>query len=1194
VTMQEQQAIQDKRPTMTTPEMQSMQEMRLSMTMQERQAMQETILSMTSQIPDRQSIIVQPDRRSISPYPTNQSSPDLSGMIRRRSLLQPGIATRGTSVDDKNRQSYTAHSPVSTTIARSGSLMLESPTLWDQPPIRSRTVPPEAAPEKQYFDPFNPTSAPLASLAAIAARPQLPRTETPTDLRHIGGFKLGSLHITNGTASPAPTVRSNKTGGRKGNIEDDISCPGSRQRLPSVDDSAVFGKYQGDRPTLTLKFEKSYEPEQDWFSPTESSFEVGLLTEKSALQTPPSPLTPTPSPKIVQTSIQVPPPDNSLSLFRFSDSPIPEKNRKSPGRIFENAQHYRTISASPFSFEASLPNTPLEATSKHTAMEDELFEDEDELYLKRSRSSESSSGGQRFQNERPVQLLAKADSGYSSTTSRKSSRSKTLQKNGASLKSPTSRVLQEESVKPAVPAKDVLPTPPKTFGPSGPINSALPRENSPQDLFKQAHISPQTSPLPPPVPKKQISLRWQQKENLLLRPEVPPKSPTQQAAMTKFRSLSFPQPQTQSKPSAVRARQSLSSVPARPSHRSRHHSSSSESSSNPSLKKRLQRSRRASQSEKVIPAAVTIQQHQPFSPSGVPAISQSMEDRLSERSMSFPMSEHTYKTVYRSHSKETLATIFSMGSLEVSAAEAAATEAANRKMMNARISGPLPDIPVNEEVDLFVTRPEQQDPVFIPKPQPQTFVNPLGSHPVSSSRHVKNGKFQSMSSSSAAQFARERSEFRRSILRRQSLDKLQDRALVSGKLHRSKSITDNAPPVPLLPEKVVRVLRQASITKTQPTVSAVTKKGSKTLSIKVPAAINLSTTTNSVAARPKVAETDSLEKERRKWREHRESADQDLAATFNQTARSTESLNSTRVNISVTKRMSAEDLPFQRRRSSQDLSLSTGSPRTPSSIRANSPQSPGSTGSISPRTPRSQSSKEGIRETRGALKPKSKFVPSRPPPQASSRFRNLEANYLAKTTAYETSQVHSYGDDRRGKNSGKQEAWGYEYEYGYQNENEIEYGYEDVQYHNLAQKSYESLPYSAHPRIISRRASNSSIADHYSTTYLSPATPSFNNSTHNSNWGPQPVQARSAPQAERDSSHQRRKLSVEKLAIPSVQHKRQSLLRTSASHQDFRSSWLPQLPPLQPLQPLVLDRYSGGIGMGMGNGNGWNEGVGFQ
>ena len=114
----------------------------------------------------------------------SHSREDLTSSIpvRRKSMTQPGVATRiqkderwcmpapGTSVSNTHSDSYPT------------SIILEEASCSDMEALNLEI-----------------------SRSRKPVPPPLVRTETPSDLVFLGGLKLGSLHITNGRVSPAPS-----------------------------------------------------------------------------------------------------------------------------------------------------------------------------------------------------------------------------------------------------------------------------------------------------------------------------------------------------------------------------------------------------------------------------------------------------------------------------------------------------------------------------------------------------------------------------------------------------------------------------------------------------------------------------------------------------------------------------------------------------------------------------------------------------------------------------------------------------------------------------------------------------------------------------------------------------------------------------------------------------------------------------
>ncbi|PBP21775.1 proteophosphoglycan ppg4 [Diplocarpon rosae] len=124
--------------------------------------------------------------------------------IRRRSLLQHGVATRASPVG--------------------------APRHPSTPPARH-----EGALPNHHHPPALATSSPPAELAPLEQPrdlPPCPRVETPNemDYGHIGAFKLGTLRITNGAASPSPSYEKPRRAATLG-YEDGL---GPRSQAPSL------------------------------------------------------------------------------------------------------------------------------------------------------------------------------------------------------------------------------------------------------------------------------------------------------------------------------------------------------------------------------------------------------------------------------------------------------------------------------------------------------------------------------------------------------------------------------------------------------------------------------------------------------------------------------------------------------------------------------------------------------------------------------------------------------------------------------------------------------------------------------------------------------------------------------------------------------------------------------------------------
>ncbi|CZT13771.1 hypothetical protein WAI453_011639 [Rhynchosporium graminicola] len=343
--------------------------------------------------------------------------------IRRRSLLQHGIATRTSYVE-------------------------ETQTCVPSSPVRN-----EEEFQNYYYNPTKPTSSPLAELAALERPPEFlpgPRVETPTevDYGHIGAFKLGSLRITNGAASPVPSVeRSLRRAATMGQEEDHItagdawnchrhglgqrsntiSAPAENQRVPwAVRAESPLRKDNTDTEKDSSQ-SKIRETHLEW-----NGKDYSPMPTKCAF----SPLT-----------LNVP--DPGLALFNFNAAETLSRPTHSPTKSLELAHDYQQdILLSPFSFDNSPPVSPsLQVMSKQTAVDDDLFAPEPstpEHSERFSRSFDSACEGcppaRTVKGPRDLtpKPLAKADSGYSSNVS-----------------------LRSFKKEPTVPKKEAPPTPPK-------------------------------------------------------------------------------------------------------------------------------------------------------------------------------------------------------------------------------------------------------------------------------------------------------------------------------------------------------------------------------------------------------------------------------------------------------------------------------------------------------------------------------------------------------------------------------------------------------------------------------------------------------------------------------------------------------------------------------------------------------------
>jgi hypothetical protein len=553
------------------------------------------------------------------------------GPIRRRSLLQHGIATRPTPfVENDPRRSLPSqlHTPEVVQSHYSRSLV---------------TLPP---PELKILGPDPAFAIPG------------PRTETPTDLeyRHIGAFKLGSLRITNGAASPSPSRdgRSNSLG-----AEEDFSIIGQTSKIIEKEHRRGLSHRSN---TLSVPAETR---KAQWVVRGESPLRQGQDTEYEPLK------------------IDIP--DPSFALFDFKSTETMFKSTHSPTKSLELAHEYQQeIASSPFSFENSPLLSPgLQSTSKHTAIEDELFAPEPntphlEGNLRMPRSFDSGYDGgpvhkPKGPGEKNPRPLAKADSGYSSIISMRS--------------------FKKES-SPAIPPKDSPPTPiHETFArvtsSTYSVNSSFGSETTvpsdqPQALLPReqcADMPPEPEREPPAVPPKGAPYQP------LPSPPVPPK-PTSQ-----IKNVIQSQPPLQASKKTSR-RKSLSA--AGDTGREVEDSSaaferSALTTSSSSIWQRKKLNKRASRPSSFQPQhepVFTVQVfHSPSEVHGIPVPPSDIRQHLEERVEAFPTTAFPNTVsgttqLRRTASKETLGTIFSVGSAEIRA-----------ELNFARLQGALPAIP---------------------------------------------------------------------------------------------------------------------------------------------------------------------------------------------------------------------------------------------------------------------------------------------------------------------------------------------------------------------------------------------------------------------------------------------------------------------------------------------------------------------
>ncbi|OBT90944.1 hypothetical protein VE02_00138 [Pseudogymnoascus sp. 03VT05] len=357
-----------------------------------------------------------------------------SHSARRRSHLTPGVATRMGEANKGSRSSrLQKQNPKA---RRQSAAEPESSQTFTHHFERSKTLPSEEE-IYSYYDEVKASESPVEDLEMLAPlqkprfREDLTNTQrmsTPTDLRHIGSFELGSLRITNGVATPnAANTPKARRAPPQDSEADNVSPRTTAMSLASL---------ARRHPSEQGKLHETKQPRQP---------EITVNPADQLTVDPPSRS-----------------PSTATKLSAYSD--IPAISRASsqrletapqiPGGASEFADFYRLdidFLPSLFSADLSMPSTPkFETSSKRTSEEDELFEDarsqlgvfedakselgvqdrrspisepprrqDDELYLPAVETMSQRRPAQTMNTSTHARLepLAVPDSGYSSYTS---------------------------------------------------------------------------------------------------------------------------------------------------------------------------------------------------------------------------------------------------------------------------------------------------------------------------------------------------------------------------------------------------------------------------------------------------------------------------------------------------------------------------------------------------------------------------------------------------------------------------------------------------------------------------------------------------------------------------------------------------------------------------------------------------------
>ncbi|KAM7187921.1 hypothetical protein V8F33_010953 [Rhypophila sp. PSN 637] len=530
-----------------------------------------------------------PAQPASTPISRANSDVSLYMPVRRRSIIQkPGIATRSNSVREgfsQSRPTFRYSHPPTPSLSRQQSIESYRSGVLSMPP------------QRLDID-------------------SMPRVSTPCEEKYqsIGGFKLGSLRITNGAASPAS---------------------------PEVEKTDPIGGRQGDN---------------DGKDHLRVPSQQGIMASNA-----------------LQIMMQ-----NSEDPFRL-DSPSTGGN--STVLALDEPQFLGQIDFSPFSLDEDikLPSPQLQTTSKATAQEDELFEEETQVEYSsvevldvRLDPNAKSDHGPASGNDKMTSVerkdsgfvsissplttashkpLTKADSGYSSNVSLRSFQSK-------------SQVVERESTaSPEGPAS-------RTSQPGLALVADL---KSPLKIVPQREwvLDPQREAPPPPVPPKDYPKSPTQAkpiDDTVKSQSTPTRSNTgflsAQSAFRSSKKSPVPLRNLANSPPGPNSPESLPLTPASAKSAKSDKSASTLSIGSGSHKpnrfqKLLSSARRPSSGPLTVHTTHVVEK------TGIPSIPQDVEHKLHEHTGMFPITTKRLALKPRT-SMDTLKTIFSVGSMEAS------------------------------------------------------------------------------------------------------------------------------------------------------------------------------------------------------------------------------------------------------------------------------------------------------------------------------------------------------------------------------------------------------------------------------------------------------------------------------------------------------------------------------------------------
>ncbi|KAK3363576.1 hypothetical protein B0T25DRAFT_48371 [Lasiosphaeria hispida] len=570
---------------------------------------------MTAMSENRVTVVTETTWKSSNPThpPTNPPSTTISRAnsdlslympVRRRSVIQkPGVATRSNSTRESPAQS------------RMNFRYSHPPT-----PNLSR---------QQSFESYQ---SGVLSMPPRIPDTDVPRVVTPCEdeYQSIGAFKLGSLRITNGAASPAsPEIEKSR---RRGHTNQ--GSPGKR------DGDDYFSKTSIDEPSVVtamppLAFPKleAPQPRSLQLSPIATSF-LSVDVASTVSGSVPTDLTSTTSASTVQ-------PD-----------------------------YLADISFSPFSLLDPLPISPqLQTTSKATAAEDQLFEDEaqpeyDSVEVLDVRLDPSAKSQHGQTDGEASKSFPRTDSGFVSTRSPSEYSHKPLTKADSGYSSNVS--LRSFQLK--AQDRELTLVLDKPLSHSSQRSGSVQSEERSLSSFQTAHshpLPPQREAPPPPVPPKDFpsTSPTQSKASPATRPGQPSSNRSKEAP----RATRLPPTQLASFSSGDSGPRSPESMPRTPvsatSVKSDNSASALSISSGSHKPSKLQRL--LSGARRPTAGPLTVHTTHVVEKSDIPAIPQDVETKFHEHTGLFPLTTKRLALKPRS-SFDTLKTIFSVGSMEAS------------------------------------------------------------------------------------------------------------------------------------------------------------------------------------------------------------------------------------------------------------------------------------------------------------------------------------------------------------------------------------------------------------------------------------------------------------------------------------------------------------------------------------------------